>query len=198
MILAVFVTVIGQCAGVYPAHGGQKLPPFGFTVLGHCHLAAGDEQLAAFAGGDFGVMQLKRCVLRKPTAPLALAGDIVVKKTDARPPYAVGAVDGRLECDLQPKAACKADAAAKLRVCGGGGAAVVDFFTVRGGLHPGRGKDDPAAAGFGGHCGKAAASGAPAQYAAVREYGKIDSSKRVIEHSEATPLHEKYKSLFGF
>ena len=191
MILAVFVTVVGQCAGVDPAHGGQKLPPFGFAVLGHCHFAAGDKQLAAFAGGDFGVMQLKRRVLRKPAAPLALAGDIVVKKADACPPYAVGAVDGRLECDLQPKAARKADAVAKLCIGGSCGTAVVDFFTVRGCLHPGRGKDDPAAAGFGSHCGKAAAGGVPAQHAAVREYGKIYGSKRVIEHGEATPLHEK-------
>ena len=147
MVLAVFIAVIAHRAVVLLSHGGNEGAPLRFPVLGHGHFAAGQEQPTAFGFGKSRVVGLEGGVVGKPSAPLGLAGHIVVKKADARPPHAVGTVDGGLQRHLQAQLLGKADSTAHLLVCGGGIGAPVNLLTIRARLYSRGRQDDPVGGG---------------------------------------------------
>ena len=185
------------------AHGGNEGAPLCFPVLGHGHFAAGQEQPTAFGFGKSRVVGLEGGVVGKPSAPLGLAGHIVVKKADARPPHAVGTVDGGLQRYLQAQLLGKADGTAQLLVCGGGIGAPVDLLTVRARLYSRGRQDDPVGCGGFHHGCHAAVGILAAQHAPVGKGCKIHPVKVVFQLHDIflvfskinVRLHNKYNAV---
>ena len=181
MVLTVFIAVIAHRAVVLLPHGGNEGAPLRFPVLGHGHFAAGQEQPTAFGLGKSRVVGLEGGVVGKPSVPLGLAGHIVVKKADARPPHAIGTVDGRLQRHLQAQLLGKADGTAQLLVCGGGIGAPVDLFTVRVRLYSRGRQDDPVCPGLFCHIRQTAAGSIAGKHSPVGKGRKIDTVKVVFQ-----------------
>ena len=203
MVLAVFIAVIAHRAVVLLPHGGNEGAPLRFPVLGHGHFAASQEQPTAFSFGKSRVVGLEGGVVGKPSAPLGLAGHIVVKKADARPPHAVGTVDGGLQCHLQAQLLGKADSTAQLLVCGGGIGVPVDLLTIRARLYS-RGRQDDPVGGGGFHHGCHAAVGSLAiQHAPPGKGCKIHPVKVMFQLHDIflvfskinVRLRNKYKTV---
>ena len=203
MVLAVFIAVIAHRAVVLLPHGGNEGAPLCFPVLGHGHFAAGQEQPAALGLRQCGVVGLEGGVVGKPSVPLGLTGYIVVKKADARPPHAVGTVDGRLQRHLQAQLLGKTDGTAQLLVCEGGIGAPVNFLTIRARLYS-RGRQDDPVGGGGFHHGCHTAVGSLAIQRAPPGKGcKIHPVKVMFQLHDIflvfskinVRLHNKYKTV---
>src|SRR5699024_4304892 len=82
----------------------------------------------AFILGQGRKMHLECLVGRKPAGPFGLAGDVVVKKADARPPCAVQTIDGGLPENTHPPAVGKLRHGEQLLVGGGVPSGEVDLL----------------------------------------------------------------------